>query len=458
MAHSTPLTRDETAANPWHGRAPAAGGVRGSAEPEQRLRSLSDLLRGIGALVLIATASTFLFQNWVEGDDLQRYLSLLAQTMLLALAGFACGLGLRESKGARTFLGLVAASAPVHCALLGALLFSRFPIGPPPGSYPAFATWVAPSGPAALGVAGGALLLLGPAVWISFLTLARRRARLLFTTFAAANGLLLIPCRDPNVMAVFITALSLGLGIVELRVLRHESVLKTREGIFARAVLGVPLLFLVARTISFYDPTPYFVGSLFASAALLLFAAAREFGSTHRLTPWLERLSALSGAAAWASFSFGLWSDLSLPDAAFLVLLTLPYAGMLVALSFLASGSRVGYRRAAAWIALGGVALDLVWMPSVALALLCMVTALAVVCYAWAWEQKTTFIVGLLGVLLGLSYQLSYAIDAYALGRWGSLALLGTLMILAASLLDRNHRRIAAALTDFRHRLGDWGY
>ena len=47
---------------------------------------ISRLLRAIGAIIIVASASTFLFQHWTPGSDLQRYLLLLGFTSVLYMA------------------------------------------------------------------------------------------------------------------------------------------------------------------------------------------------------------------------------------------------------------------------------------------------------------------------------------------------------------------------------------
>ncbi len=75
--------------------------------PKQKMQGLSRLLRIVGATVLMAAASVFLFQQWGAGNDVARYASLAGMTLLISIAGFLCGSRLGESKSARTLLGLV---------------------------------------------------------------------------------------------------------------------------------------------------------------------------------------------------------------------------------------------------------------------------------------------------------------------------------------------------------------
>ncbi len=52
--------------------------------------------------------------------------NVVNHTALICAAGFFCGLKFSESRGARTFLGLVAAPVPVHFTVLGGLIYSAF--------------------------------------------------------------------------------------------------------------------------------------------------------------------------------------------------------------------------------------------------------------------------------------------------------------------------------------------
>ncbi|MBT8441752.1 MAG: hypothetical protein KJO76_05135, partial [Gammaproteobacteria bacterium] len=103
--------------------------------------TVSEALRILGAAVLLSSMSMFLLQGWNEGNDINRYLMLLAQTGLLAGAGFAMSHGLGEAKGARVFFGLALISIPANFTILGALLYSVIQWDGGLTTYPSFATW-----------------------------------------------------------------------------------------------------------------------------------------------------------------------------------------------------------------------------------------------------------------------------------------------------------------------------
>ena len=132
------------------------------APPSQRFEGLSRLLRGVGALALLAAASSFLLQHWESGGDVWRYYALLAHTGLLGVLGFAWGLRAGDAKGARTFLALAAGLVPAHFSILGGLVYSQFSLDGPLAAVASYATWVAPDATTAtLAVAATAVALGG---------------------------------------------------------------------------------------------------------------------------------------------------------------------------------------------------------------------------------------------------------------------------------------------------------
>jgi hypothetical protein len=101
----------------------ATPGASGSGfDPE----ALTRALRIAGAVLVVASASTFLLQHWQAGNDLLRYAMLVGQPLLLAAVAYFVGLAVRESRSARTLLALVLATLPACFTVLGALVYSRF--------------------------------------------------------------------------------------------------------------------------------------------------------------------------------------------------------------------------------------------------------------------------------------------------------------------------------------------
>jgi len=64
------------------------------------------MLRVFGACAVIASLSLFLIEGWTDGNDLNRYFKLLAQTGLITGAGLFLSFVVKEVKGARVFFGV----------------------------------------------------------------------------------------------------------------------------------------------------------------------------------------------------------------------------------------------------------------------------------------------------------------------------------------------------------------
>ncbi len=120
---------------------PSRFSVEGIMQSLQNVATLSEALRILGAGVILVSMSVFLLQGWSEGNDISRYLMLLAQTGLLGAAGFAMSHLIKETKGARLFFGLALVSIPANFTILGALLYSVFQWDGGLTTYPDYAHW-----------------------------------------------------------------------------------------------------------------------------------------------------------------------------------------------------------------------------------------------------------------------------------------------------------------------------
>ena len=215
--------------------------------------SVSELLRLFGACAVIASMSLFLLNGWTEGNDIQRYLKLLAQTGLLTLAGFAMSYALKENKGARLFFALALISVVANFAILGALTYSILPLDNGLIDYPSMVTWTVVSATSFLPVFIGAVIALMVLARFSFSIFARKIATPLSINFLAMNALLLIPVRS----SVLVSAIAvIGLWVSSLLVKRlsaDEKIVFTRETKFALSLMFAPGLLIIARAVSLYS-------------------------------------------------------------------------------------------------------------------------------------------------------------------------------------------------------------
>ncbi len=422
---------------------------------ERRFRTLSQVLRGVGAIVLVTAASTFLLQSWQAGSGIQRYLTLLGLTVVVSLAAFVCGLGIRERKGARTLLGLVLAIVPIHFGVLAGLLYSQFSWDTGGGRVPPFAIWTAPSESAALLTVAGALALLVPLSYVSFLALSRSQARRLTGTFLALNLPVLLPVRNADVIGAIVALLVVAVSLFELQVAPREPALRTTEGRYVRALLAAPILLLICRA-HLYDPTSLLYGLVLLSLAWTQFVLSP--GIARRQGQLIQGASVLPAFLGWSFVVDALTSSSWLREGAWIPLLTLPLAGILIVMSVYSLGSGAAYRRVAAALAIAGSGLHLLAHPGTLAAFLCLAVGIATLAYGYFVQQKLILSAGAAGTLWGLIYELRYALEIYALHRWGSLALLGVVTILIAAVIERHHAALIAATGRLRSKVRSWDY
>lgn len=423
---------------------PLSGAVDGGVvDPDGGRGIAARLLRGLGALVLVASLSVFLFQRWSELGDLGRYGLLLAQTVVLMVTGFACAQWLREPKGARAFVA-VALVAVVACfAVLGGLVWSQFQWLGSPGTYPDSLVWQAVSAAWVLGVAAVSLGVLTPISRVGFTILARASARPLTGLFLASCALLLVPVREPWAVAALALAAVAAFAAFARRGVARDPALRTLEGGFALLLPLAPVAVVLGRGVWFYPGADL----LFAVAATLMVAILREISLRLAGTqPWarvLDRISATTALLAGAGWAVLVASHG--PDELFLPVFGLVAGGLIGELSLRARDGRTDYRLLAASVASGSVALNALLLDGVIAAAIALVVGIAVAAQAVATRHPWLLVAALVAGLAGLGDLVAMAIGTVELGAWGWLAVIGTAAILAGSALERGLFSRAAA-------------
>ncbi|MGR8918697.1 MAG: hypothetical protein ACU85V_03685 [Gammaproteobacteria bacterium] len=418
-------------------------------------RSLSSLLRVFGTGVLAAALSVFLFQGWQDGGDIYRFATLLGFSGLLTGAGFLSSHVIRENVGARLFLGIALVSSVVNFAVAGGLVYSAFGAGALPASVPGFAVWHAGDAAMALTAGAAALVLLGPVGWIGFRVLARPLAPRFARLFLLGNAALLVPLRDGNVIAPLIALLAVVVGREILRASAGQHGLATAEGRFARAVLALPVVVMAGRLLCLYAADAV----VFTTLAALAYLGVRQLALTLEIGPrlrgLLERLALLPAVGvawgvAYLVAAGPLADEWILPGFGFVL------TGLLVEFGERSLLGARRFRRLAGLVLAGTMVLNLAALPGPGTALAALAVGLGVTVAGYSIEQKLVFAAGLAAALSGLGYQLWLATHYFALGSWSTLALLGTLAILAASLLERYGLSARARLGAWHERIGHW--
>lgn len=435
---------------------------KGSSHQESRkskpfsYKSLSSMFRVLGASALVTSLSIFLFQGWADGDDMYRFAALIGFSGMLALAGLMSSHVIRENIGARLFLGISLLSVVVNFAVAGGLVYSGFQSGVPLDLYPEFARWEVATTVSALLAVVGAIVVLAPVSVMGFRALARHSSTSLVKWFLVANAALLVPIRDGDIIMLIVSALTIFLINRLVKIGRSDTSLATKEGRFAQAVVLAPVFVMLGRLIFVYSPTAFIVTSM----AALLFAVFRQIGLSCERSTTTRKL--LDHASVFAAFGTGMGATAVAAEiwphaqALSLPLFSLVFAGMLVELSVRSVNDGALLRRIASVAVVAGISTNLCLFPSVLSAMVSMCVGLLVVLYGYSVQQKLIFAGGLTTLMLGFGYQLWLAARFFEFGSWGSLAILGTVAILLASVLERYGLRLREQIANWRTQVSTW--
>jgi len=403
--------------------------------------ALTRALRIAGAALVVASASTFMLQHWHDGgDDLLRYAMLVGQSLLLAAAAYFVGLSMKEGRSARTFLALVLATMPVSFAVLGGLVYSQFHLESV-ATLPSYATWIAPNRLSALLAVAGTLAIFLPLAVVSFVALARKEAKALTLAFFAANLLVLVPVRQPLIVAALAGFALIVLLRLELTRFTSSAQLDTVEGKLARVMPFAAPLIMLGRVFHLYH-----VGTAFVGGVLLIAASSLWLLLGRTSTEWKRDLGALAAAGA-AGLGWGLcWWELldAVHSGPVLVLaLGLPAAGLLALASRRAATLQNPMLGFATLLGLGTALVACsINLDSIA-ALGCILIGVTVAVWGASIRALVRTIAGSLVALFGLVVQVWLATHADNVLRWAGLCAVGVLLIVGSAYVERNRGRIA---------------
>lgn len=419
-------------------------------------RRFGRILRIVGGVFLIASASTFLLHRWEQGSDLVRYGLLLLHTVLLTAAALFCGLGVKESRGARTFLAITLAVVPVNAAVLGGLVYSRFAQDSAHLMLGGNFLWVAPSAVAALACVVATAVVLTPAVWIAYRTLARPQATSLLVAFALMNGLLVAPWRLPAVTTLLAAVGALAVAIADARWFSRYPAARTVEGRIARGTLLLPVALLLGRGMHLYPSL------LLEGGALLLGVGTLLAASTPRVTLERQRLigavSLFSLVAGWLCWWLH-WSQAGyLSGAIALPSLLLPLSVLFIRSAHASDKLGPSCRACAALLALLAVVPNLWLHPGLWTLLACAsVGTITLALGAWV-RSKLLTLGGFSAVVTAIAYQIGGNLDFERLKHWAVLSSLGMLLIIVASYWERYQTSILRRVGQWRALARNWNY
>jgi hypothetical protein len=416
---------------------------------------LPALLRVVGTGAVIVAMYSFLVRGWDSGNDVSRYLMMLAHTALLAGIGLASGYWLQEGKGARQLLTLALVSVPANFAILGAFIYSRTAPGGT-GHYPHYVAWSVDSLPVALATAAAALVVLVPVTLLGFRVLARGMSRELAMLFLLSNLALLLPLRDPHGIGLLVAVLTGAVVWFSRSAADGQAVAGTREGITALGMQLLPLGVLLGRSLWLYAFDLFLATLVAATVFAVLRQCSLYLKPGSRVRALFDGVS-LMPALAIAPLGIAALSVTGmLPDAWLLPAGALLSASLVYDIARRSERHPGFYRRLAVLVVLAGPITNLWLHGGLPAAAACLVPGGLIAVHGYRKQQLSLFAGGLVLVFAGLAQQFFELLRHFDLAGWAGLAVLGTLSIVFASVLESRGGRLRGRLALWREHLQAW--
>jgi len=399
--------------------------------------TIASLIRLSGAGLIILSLSLFLMQGMQATSDLHRYLLLLGETVLLTGAGFAVGYVLKEPKGARIFFSLALVSIPANFAVLGAMIYSIAPFDSVIADYPSYATWKSAHINELLvaGIAGFVVLI--PMSVFCFAVLARHSKWWLSGAYLLASATLLIPLRESFSVTLISSACVVAVLILLSNRKAQRQRLSTGEEQFAKTLLFLPVILMLARSFMLYDVDVYAALAILATVYYLLRSWVIARTQRTALTTILQTLTVfcsfmLSGMVSYLfsdTFSF-------VPP---ILVFALVWLALNMEITRFIDNFNVQcvIHRTWGYLCIGAMALNLV-LFSHSMGVVYDLTLASIVLIAGiVTRQKIVSVLGVIGLLSVVVVKGSYVFTVMLNAGWASIAIAGVLAIIFGSLLER---------------------
>ncbi|MFK8030190.1 MAG: hypothetical protein AB8G18_08110 [Gammaproteobacteria bacterium] len=410
--------------------------VRQVVDTLKKFATVSELLRIIGAAIMVGSLSLFMMQGWLEGNDIQRYLKLLAQTLLLTAGGFGLSAWLKETKGARLFFGLSLASVAANFTILGALIYSIVQFDGMLGNYPQFAAWTSQSPSHVLLITLLAAAILIPVTRLAFTVLARPAAKWLTTTYLLGGALLLLPVRS-SIWSSLLAVLLIAFIIWNISKNRGDDQTPgTTESKFSIMMLLLPPIILCVRSFYFYSVEEFALACMAAAVFLLVrqLSLRTENLTTQRFLDCVSLPLPLFTAVALTDGvgSAVTWNMQPLVFAFFLI-------PMMAELTLRRTNTyrSVVFGMVGALLICGALLISQVFSAGFVVAFASLAGSLLVVLTGYWLRRKATMAIGLLTALAIGVINVGNFLTWFNVNNWVLLSILGASAIILASLLDR---------------------
>jgi hypothetical protein len=397
--------------------------------------SLSRVLRWSGGGVLAAAGISFMFQGLYSFTPITRHWMLLTTCALLGLMGAVTGIGMKERKGARSFLAFAVASFPVLASQLGAMVFSL--LGHPPPGMPQPLVFSMLTAAQVGGLTALTLAIIIPLSHLGFVVLARPQALRLTSLYTLANLSILLPVREGLFLGVLAAALGGGLYLADRRYLARDFRLANFEGRLCRNLMAVPLLVILGRSL-FYP-----VGHACLAVLLAMTGGYLSFHWGRILShPVGKTLLQTTGgallAAGWLVWILPTIDQAALGDGATLYIICLPIVLIIGLHAFISAGKlNAGYRHATAGLAFLTVLYAHLIDGALVLSVIGAAVAVAFLAIGVLVAARMVFAAGAASAVISLGNFALTAFERHASHAWIMLAGVGILVLFSASLAEK---------------------
>jgi hypothetical protein len=417
--------------------------------PQSSSSQIIRYLRWAGSLLIILSAVGFMFQSHADLLPAYRYWVSLAIVLALCVGGLVCNYGLQERTGARLFFALGAAFLPVQVSQVSAMVYAY--VQGAQASQPDY-SWLQFGGvhPALIAVdLGITVLLLVGVSYTSFSMLAKRQVKILLQAALLGNLALLLPIREGFGLPVMFIVLFAALTLIERR-FQSDSTMKLAEGLTARALVSLPLLILLGRSLLY--PLSFWLALAVATMTAIVGIVAVKHYTQSALVIYLSQCA---GTVAVLLVGPMTVQHFGLPNNFYT--LAIPAAIALFALSTQVVYHAKAYRSLGSVLATGLVFTALLNDQAFA-PLLALSTGIAlVVTGGLKFREKAPFFLGQLNLLGGILFYCGYVVDAYSNAPWLFSISLGLAVLFLASLLEKKHQLIVNAVGNYLNEIKQWG-
>ncbi len=397
--------------------------------------TFASLMRVAGGLLVLAAMAAFVMKGWSEGNDISRYMMLLSQTFILAVAGLALSYVVRENKGARVFFGLGLVSITVNMVTLGALIFSTTQWGSSLVAYPDFAKWQAADF-ASITVSLIATLIISlPIAWFSYKIFARNSAKLLVGLSLFSNLLLLVPVRESGLVAILAIVAFLVPIIMLRKAFNEDKTLRTTEGFFSIVTVFLPAIIIVLRSLWLYPINEVMQIAIAGTAFIALRVVSANFdrkSQANDIAIFFSAALAYSIASSLFSIAYDFhyamihWNVFGIAAALLLVDIASRYK------------SKVGFCTLAAIVLSACSIIPAVLNNAMISPILCILAGIAIIYIGRYASHKTITYLGGITIIGGVAQHIYDLFSFIDFSNWITLAITGSIIIIAASLFERH--------------------